>query len=66
MAGRLHDDAVDGKEFEVVKFPFRLKYVSEPLKQLEAVVLEGKYWHDGNKMMTWMMSNVAAQNGSAR
>jgi len=50
-----------GKKFEVVKFPFRLKYVSEPMKQLEALVLSGQYWHDGNKMMTWMMSNVAAK-----
>ncbi len=49
------------KKFEVVKFPFRLKYVSEPMKQLEALVLQGKYWHDGNKMMTWMMSNVSAK-----
>jgi len=41
-----------GKKFEVVKFPFRLKYVSEPMKHLEALVLEDRYWHDGNKMMT--------------
>ena len=32
--------------------------MSEPMKQLEALVLRGKLRHDGNPAMTWMMSNV--------
>ncbi|GAB3282564.1 terminase large subunit [Larkinella harenae] len=49
------------KKFEVVKYPFNTRHVSEPMKNLEALVIDGKYWHDGNKMMNWMMSNVAAK-----
>lgn len=34
--------------------------LSEPMKQLEALVLQGptKFQHDGNPAMTWMISNV--------
>ena len=32
--------------------------MSEPMKTLEALVLQGKLEHDGNPMMTWMISNV--------
>jgi phage terminase large subunit-like protein len=32
--------------------------ISEPMKTLEALVLQGKLEHDGNPMMTWMISNV--------
>ena len=31
---------------------------SEPMKQLEALVLEGRIHHDGDPILTWMMSNV--------
>lgn len=34
--------------------------MSEPMKTLEAWVLEGKLIHDGCPVMTWMMSNVVA------
>lgn len=33
---------------------------SEPMKQLEALVLEGKLEHNGDEVMTWMISNVVA------
>jgi phage terminase large subunit-like protein len=46
---------------EVVSFPFNVRHVSEPMKQLEALILDGKYWHCGNSMNTWMMGNVAAR-----
>jgi phage terminase large subunit-like protein len=32
--------------------------MSEPMKQLEALVLQGKLVHDGNPTLTWMVSNV--------
>jgi phage terminase large subunit-like protein len=31
---------------------------SEPMKMLEALVLQRKFEHDGSPVMTWMMSNV--------
>ena len=34
--------------------------MSEPMKQLEALVLQGKLVHDGNPVLSWMMSNVVA------
>lgn len=48
------------QKVEVVKFPFRTQYVSQPMKTIEALVLDGKYWHDNNPMMNWMVGNVAA------
>lgn len=45
-------------KIDVIKFPIRTKFVSDPMKTLEALVLDGKYWHDGNTMNTWMFSNV--------
>ena len=32
--------------------------LSEPMKTLEALVLDGRIHHDGNPALTWMMSNV--------
>jgi phage terminase large subunit-like protein len=32
--------------------------MSEPMKMLEALTLQGKLTHDGNPAMTWMISNV--------
>jgi phage terminase large subunit-like protein len=49
------------KKITPIKFPFNVRHISEPMKQLEALVLSGKYFHDGNPMMTWMMGNVAAK-----
>lgn len=31
---------------------------SEPMKQLEALVRDGKFHHDGDPVLTWMVSNV--------
>lgn len=49
------------KKYEVIKFGFNTENVTEPMKNLEALVLDAKYWHDGNRMMTWMMANVTAK-----
>jgi phage terminase large subunit-like protein len=43
-----------------VEVPQRWQYLSEPMKHLEAMVISGRYHHDANPMMTWMMSNVVA------
>jgi len=34
--------------------------LSEPMKEFEALVLSGKLKHDGNPVLTWMVSNVVA------
>lgn len=42
----------------MVEYRQTVATMSEPMKQLEALVLQGKLTHDGNPMMTWMISNV--------
>lgn len=37
-----------------------VKNLSEPMKTLEALVISGKFKHDGNPVLTWMISNVVA------
>jgi phage terminase large subunit-like protein len=44
----------------IVEVPQTPRYLSEPMKQLEALVLDGRIHHDGNQAMAWMMSNVVA------
>jgi phage terminase large subunit-like protein len=31
---------------------------SEPMKELEALVLAGRFHHDGDPVLAWMVSNV--------
>lgn len=35
--------------------------LSEPMKQIEALIRDRKLHHDGDPVMTWMMSNVVAK-----
>jgi phage terminase large subunit-like protein len=45
----------------VVNFNQTVRNMSEPMKEVEARVLDRKLWHDGNPVMTWMMGNVSAR-----
>lgn len=42
----------------MVEYRQTVQTMSEPMKELEALVLQGKLTHNGNPMMTWMISNV--------
>lgn len=53
LASHLIDDGV-----RMVELRQTVQTMSEPMKQLEALVLDGKIEHDGNPALTWMMSNV--------
>ncbi|MGY3091093.1 phage terminase large subunit-like protein [Hymenobacter sp. UYAg731] len=44
----------------VSEYPMQVRTMSEPMKELHALVLSGKLTHDGNPVMNWMMSNVVA------
>lgn len=55
LATRLMDAGVN-----VVEYRNIVKTMSEPMKMLEALVLAGRLHHDGNPVMTWMISNVVA------
>lgn len=40
---------------------FTVQNVSDPMKTLEALVIDGRIVHDGNPVMAWMMRNVEAR-----
>ena len=45
----------------VVNYNQTVKNMSTPMKEVEANVVDGRLFHDGNSCMTWMMGNVAAK-----
>jgi phage terminase large subunit-like protein len=45
----------------VIEFPQNVRNLSEPMKEVEALILDGRLFHDGNRAMTWMMGNVSAR-----
>jgi phage terminase large subunit-like protein len=53
MVGHMLAEGVPMVEYRPTVLNF-----SEPMKELEALVLNGKLTHDNNPVMTWMISNV--------
>jgi phage terminase large subunit-like protein len=49
------------KNIEVINYNQTVKNMSEPMKEVEALVIDGRLFHDGNKCMNWMMGNVTAR-----
>jgi phage terminase large subunit-like protein len=45
----------------IVDFAQTVNNMSEPMKEIEALTLSRRLWHDGNPGMTWMMGNVVAR-----
>ena len=43
---------------EVVDIPQQVKYLSEPMKVIQALTDAGRFHHDGNPAYVWMLSNV--------
>ena len=46
--------------FEMIEVGQTVKNFSEPMKNLEALVIDGKLTHENNPVMNWMISNVVA------
>ncbi len=44
-----------------VEIPQTVKFLSEPMKQLEAAAKAGRIHHDGNPCYAWQMSNVTCK-----
>jgi phage terminase large subunit-like protein len=44
--------------FEVVDIPQQVRFLSEPMKEIQALVDAGRFHHDGNPAFVWMFSNV--------
>lgn len=45
----------------MVECRMTVQNLSDPMKSLEALVLDGRLHHDGNPVMNWMMGNVVAK-----
>lgn len=43
-----------------VEIPQQVRYLSDPMKQLDALVADGRIHHDGNPVLTWMVGNLTA------
>jgi phage terminase large subunit-like protein len=43
---------------EVVDIPQQVRFLSEPMKEIQACVDAGRFHHDGNPAFVWMLSNV--------
>jgi phage terminase large subunit-like protein len=46
---------------QAVEFRQTVQNMSGPMKELESAIKSGRLHHDGNPMLTWMMSNVVAK-----
>ncbi|PLW77079.1 terminase [Cohaesibacter celericrescens] len=60
-ATQLVQEIQDELHIEVVEIPQRVANLSEPMKWVEALLKDGRLHHDGNAVLTWMMSNVIAK-----
>lgn len=49
---------MQGEGLPMVEYRQTAQNMSEPMKSLEAMVLEGTLVHDGSPVMAWMVSNV--------
>jgi len=56
--GREIATALTEEGFTVVNIPMQVKYLSEPMKEIQAVVDDERFHHDGNPCTVWMLSNV--------
>uniref|UniRef100_UPI003F7E55B7 terminase large subunit n=1 Tax=Xanthomonas sp. 0924 TaxID=2835534 RepID=UPI003F7E55B7 len=45
----------------VIEMAQTVRNLSEPMKEVEALTLARRLWHDGNPAMTWMVGNVVAR-----
>ncbi|WP_319528977.1 terminase TerL endonuclease subunit [uncultured Cohaesibacter sp.] len=60
-ATQLVQQIQDELHIEAVEYPQRVANLSEPMKWVEALLKAGRLHHDGNPVLTWMVSNVIAK-----
>lgn len=49
----------------IVEVPQTTRYLSEPLKSIQANILDKKYIHDGNSCASWQIGNATAKTDEA-
>ncbi len=47
-----------GEGFEVIDVPQQVRYLSEPMKDIQALIDAGRFHHDANPCSVWQFSNV--------
>lgn len=47
-----------GNQVTCVDVPQTPRYLSEPMKEMEAAVYDGRFHHNGDPILTWAVSNV--------
>jgi len=50
------------KGMNMVEFPHQVRTMSDPMKEVEAMVLDGRLFHDGNPVLTWNMANTVCKS----
>lgn len=48
-------------EDKVIEVPQTVLHLSEPMKEVQALIVDGRIHHDGNPALAWMIGNVTAQ-----
>lgn len=51
--------------FECIEFTQGPAMISEPMKECEAMIVDGCFLHDGNEVLTWMFGNVIKKQGKS-
>lgn len=60
-ATQLVSNLQDLHGIDTVEIPQGVKHLSDPMKWVEAMVLAGRFHHDGNPVFTWAVANVTAR-----
>lgn len=54
---------VDDAGYRSIKIPKITKTFSPAMKELEAAIASGRFHHDGNPILSWMIGNVISKTG---
>ena len=49
---------LEAQGLEVVDIPQQVRYLSDPMKEIQALVESDRFHHDDNPCYVWQMSNV--------
>lgn len=51
--------------FDCIEIPQGPAHISEPMKELEGVIYDGKITHNGDPILDWMIGNVVQKNAAS-
>jgi phage terminase large subunit-like protein len=52
---------LEAEGLQVIFVPMNVKHLSNPMKEVEALVKAGQFHHDGNPILDWEISNVTCK-----